>query len=142
MSNTLKDSMIETIKELGKRGWSHRQIAKELNVHRNTVRKHLNGDSTCTISTPGSDGSPDSKCTIPTAGRQSKCVAYDEYIRERLKLGLSAQRIFQDLQMEKGFEGSYESVKRYVRKLEECNEVPFRRMEALPGTEWKRFFDC
>jgi orotate phosphoribosyltransferase-like protein len=41
MSNTLKESMIETIRELGSRGWSIRKIAKELDVHRNTVRKYL-----------------------------------------------------------------------------------------------------
>lgn len=37
--------------------------------------------------------------------------------------------------MERSFEGSYESVKRYFRKIEECEEVPFRGMEVLPGTE-------
>jgi transposase len=62
-------------------------------------------------------------------------VARDEFIQERLNLGLSARRIFQDLRLERSFEGSYESVKRYVRKLSECEEAPFRRMEVLPGTE-------
>jgi transposase len=66
---------------------------------------------------------------------QSKCAPHDEYIRNGLLCGLTAQRIFQDLQLDKAFEGSYESVKRYVRKLSECEEVPFRRMEVLPGTE-------
>jgi transposase len=150
MSNTLKVSMIETIRELAEKGWSIRRISKELGVHRKTVRKYLNTKPKCTIPTTGSDDGPgskcaiptagdsggsESKCTIPTAGRQSLCVAHDEYIRDRMKLGLSAQRIFQDLQMERAFEGSYESVKRYVRKLAECEEVPFRRMEVLPGTE-------
>jgi transposase len=135
MSNTLKDSMIETIKELSNRNWSIRRISKELGVNRRTVSKYLAQNSVCTISTAGSGDCSGSKCAISTAGRLSKCVAYDEYIRERLKLGLSAQRIFQDLQMEKGFDGSYESVKRYVRKLEEREEVPFRRMEVLPGSE-------
>jgi hypothetical protein len=48
---------------------------------------------------------------------------------------LSAQRIFQDLVYDKVFEGSYESVKRYVRKIEQVELVPFRRIEVLPGTE-------
>ena len=150
MSNILKENMIETIKELGRRGWSKRRIARELGVNRRTVAKYLDQNSKCAISTGGSDeenpakctiptdgdfGDTESKCTIPTAGRQSLCVAYDETIREWMKLGLSAQRIFQDLQLDRSFEGSYESVKRYVRKLSECDEVPFRRMEVLPGTE-------
>lgn len=127
--------MIETIRELGKRGWSIRRIAKELNVNRRTVSKYLVEDSKCTISTAGDSDGTESTCTISTAGRQSLCVAHDEFICDRMKLGLSAQRIFQDLQLERAFEGSYESVKRYVRKLSECDEIPFRRMEALPGTE-------
>jgi transposase len=150
MSNTLKDSMIETIKELDRRGWSIRRIAKELKVNRRTVSKYLAHDSKCTISTTGSDGSLDSKCTISTAGagddkkakctistagRQSLCEVHDEFIRQLLLEGLSAQRIFQDLVYDKVFEGSYESVKRYVRKIEQVELVPFRRMEVLPGTE-------
>ncbi|MDK2858589.1 MAG: hypothetical protein PWQ89_1708, partial [Verrucomicrobiota bacterium] len=135
MSNTLKVSMIETIRELARKGWSIRRISEELGPHRNTVRKYLTADSKCTISTAGSAGGTGSKCTLPTAGRQSLCAAHNEYICERIKLGLSARRIFQDLRLERAFEGSYESVKRYIRKLSVCEEVPFRRMEVLPGTE-------
>ncbi len=127
--------MIETIRELGKRGWGIRRITRELKVNRRTVRKYLAQDSNCTISTAGSDEVNQSKCTIPTAGRKSLCEVHDEYIRKGLLCGLTAQRIFQDLQFDKAFEGSYESVKRYVRKLSECEDVPFRRMEVLAGTE-------
>ncbi len=135
MSNILEGSMIETIKELGRRGWGIRRIARELKIDRRTVRKYLDPDPKCTISTPGVDEDSDSKYTISTAGRKSLCEAHDEYIRKGLHCGLTAQRIFQDLQFDKAFEGSYESVKRYVRKLSECEELPFRRMEVLPGTE-------
>ena len=135
MSNILKESMIETIKELAKKGWSIRRISSELGIHRKTIRKYLETNSKCTISTAGDSIDSNPRCTLSTAGRQSKCAAYDAYIREGLKCGLSAQRIFQDLQMDRGFEGSYESVKRYARKLESKNKIPFRRMEAAPGTE-------
>ena len=135
MSNILEESMIETIQELGKRGWGIRRISRELEVNRRSVRKYLAQDSKCTISTAGSDGAEPSKCTISTAGRKSLCEAHDEYIRKGLLCGLSAQRIFQDLQFDQAFEGSYESVKRYVRKLSESEDVPFRRMEVLAGAE-------
>lgn len=135
MSNILKGNMIETVKELGRHGWSIRHIARELGINRRTASKYLATGSTCAISTAGSDGGPDSKCAISTAGRRSLCAAHNAYIRDRMQLGLSAQRIFQDLQLERAFEGSYESVKRHVRKLAEHEEVPFRRMEAFPGTE-------
>ncbi len=124
MSNTLKVSMIETIRELGKRGWGLRRIAHELGLHRNTVRKYLDDKPPkCTISTTGN------------SGRRSLCVPHHDFIVQELAGGLEAQRIFQDLQEERAFEGSYQSVKRYVRKLKDVGELPFRRMEVLPGTE-------
>jgi len=135
MSNTLQVSMIETIKQLDSIGWSQRKIASELGVHRKTVRTYLQADSKCTISTDGSLKDGEQKSSPSKVGRQSFCVAHDETIRTFLKEGLSAQRIFQDLRSEKNFEGSYESVKRYVRQLKTNDELPFRRMEVLPGTE-------
>jgi len=151
MANILEVSMIEKIIALSELGWGIRRVSRELGVHRNTVKKYRPPQSKCTGVTAGDWGENESMCTTPTAGAdesepskctgvtpgasQSKCVPHDEYIRDRLSWGLSAQRVFQDLQIERSFEGSYESVKRYVRKLSECEEVPFRRMEVLPGTE-------
>jgi hypothetical protein len=40
-----------------------------------------------------------------------------EAILAKVGVGLSTQRIYQDLVEEKGFADSYESVKRFVRKL-------------------------
>jgi transposase len=48
---------------------------------------------------------------------------------------LSAQRIYQDLVSEQKFVGSYDSVKRFVRQLQQANPLPFRRMETEPGQE-------
>jgi len=48
---------------------------------------------------------------------------------------LSAQRIYQDLVTEQKFVGGYDSVKRFVRQLEQVNPLPFRRMESEPGQE-------
>lgn len=49
--------------------------------------------------------------------------------------GLSAKRIHQDLVSEHGFGGSYQSVKRCVRKLAARLELPVRRMERAAGEE-------
>ena len=138
MSNILKESMKNNIEMLGELGWSARQISRKLGVHRKTVKKYLKKDLKCTISTAGDSASEESKCTIPTAGkvgRKSTCSIYDSFIREQLIDSLSAQRIYQELCSLKGYEGSYESVKRYVRKLDLASEIPFRRMEKLPGEE-------
>ncbi|QDU92282.1 Integrase core domain protein [Lignipirellula cremea] len=54
---------------------------------------------------------------------------------EKCELGLSAQRIYQDLVAEHDFEGKYWSVYRFVKALEVTQEAPFRRMEVEPGEE-------
>jgi transposase len=70
-----------------------------------------------------------------TAGRASDCEPWRAVIQAKLDLGLSAQRIHQDLTTEHGFTGSYYSVRRFVRHLEETQELPFRRLECGPGEE-------
>jgi transposase len=69
------------------------------------------------------------------AGRSSDCEPWRATIQAKLDLGLSAQRIHQDLAAEHGFTGSYYSVRRFVRHLEETLELPFRRLECGPGEE-------
>jgi transposase len=56
-------------------------------------------------------------------------------IEQGLLAGLSAQRIYQDLVADHGFIGGYDSVKRFVRRLSQRTEPPFRRMECAPGQE-------
>jgi transposase len=56
-------------------------------------------------------------------------------ILAKLELGLSAQRIYQDLVTEQGFQGKYYSVRRYVAELCQSQPLPFRRMEVPPGEE-------
>ncbi len=143
MANYLRSSMQETIMELHEKGWSKRRIARELAINRRTVNKYiLQSMSKCTISTAGSvldnEGLTNSKCTISTTGsegRKSLCAKHHNYIETSLKLNFSAQRIYQDLVIERGFTGSYESVKRYVHKLKDKHELPFRRIELAPGVE-------
>jgi transposase len=71
----------------------------------------------------------------PVAGRPSDCEPWRAAIQALLDLGLSAQRIHQDLTAAHGFTGSYYSVRRFVRHLEEVRELPFRRLECGPGEE-------
>ena len=63
----------------------------------------------------------------------SLCVNWKQEIEAGLEQGLSAKRIHQDLVRDRGFAGSYQSVKRFVRKLEQAAPVPFRRMDFAPG---------
>ena len=68
-------------------------------------------------------------------GRASGCEPWREQVRVKCDLGFSAQRIYQDLVAENGFVGSYYCVRRFVHRLEETHELPFRRMECDPGDE-------
>jgi transposase len=72
---------------------------------------------------------------MASAGSQSLCQPYFEVITGKLELGLTAQRIFQDIKSENGFSGGYSSVKRFVRRLGNETPLPFRRMECEPGEE-------
>ncbi|MGA2258823.1 MAG: IS21 family transposase [Thermoguttaceae bacterium] len=68
-------------------------------------------------------------------GRPSECEPFQSLILEKLQQELSAQRIYQDLTIEHGFTGSYDSVKRFVRQLGHSRQLPMRRMECAAGEE-------
>ena len=139
MSNVLKVSHQEAVRSLHAKNWSQRRIARELGIHRKTVWRYTQKlAAKCTISTPGSETASAAKCTISTsgvAGRRSDCDPFAGVILSKLGLGLCAQRIFQDLGAETGFEGSYQSVKRYVQKLKASEPRRVWRVESQPGEE-------
>jgi hypothetical protein len=133
--NQLNVSLQHSILTLAAHGWSNRRIARELTINRETVGRYLRlARSKPAISTPGSEsdpaakpailtlgseGDPDPKPAILTAGsgRQSSCLPWQPQVEAAVAVGLSAQRIYQDLVGEHGFGGSYEAVKRFVRQL-------------------------
>jgi len=138
--NILNVSLQHSILTLAAHGWSHRRIARELNLNRETVGRYLRLErSKPAISTPGSETDPVAKPAISTlgstAGRQSLCQPWQPQIEAAVAVGLSAQRIYQDLVGENGFTGSYQAVKRFVRHLRQTQAVPFVRMEVEPGQE-------
>ena len=154
MTNFIKVSLQETIYNLYDRGWSNRRIARELKINRETVARYLALRSNpaistpgfleqtqpkCTDSTSGSKGAIDLKPAISTSGksggRKSLCVTFEGVINAKLELGLKAQRIYQDLVHENGFLGSYQAVKRFVRKLRATEPQRVFRMECQPGEE-------
>ncbi|MFQ5601354.1 MAG: IS21 family transposase [Candidatus Krumholzibacteriia bacterium] len=139
--NQLKVGYQKAIQALAARGWSYRRIARELGIHRETVARYVRlataepaVSSKPAIPTAGSDPKP-AISTAGSPGRSSLCAPYQELIEEKLAVGLSAQRIFQDLKSDHDFSGSYESVKRFVRALGRETPLPFRRLECDPGEE-------
>jgi len=74
----------------------------------------------------------------PETGRSrqaSLCESWRPIIIAKLQLGLTAQRIFQDLVIDHGFTAKYHSVRRFVKRLSHNQALPFRRMECEPGEE-------
>jgi transposase len=86
-------------------------------------------------SLPDMPTTPPAPATAVGPGRPSDCLPWRAVIQAKLELGLSVQRIHQDLVAEHDFTGSYYSVRRFVRSLEATQELPFRRLECGPGEE-------
>lgn len=148
MSNYLKMPKRQQVIALLELGWTYRRIEAETGVRRETVsrydrRRRSNAAKVFAGSEPAPPASDadsaaldppnpakvfpgsDSNAAKVTAGSvppRSAAAPYHDTIREKLALGLTAQRIWQDLVEEFGYSASYESVKRYVRTL-----APIRR---------------
>jgi DNA-binding XRE family transcriptional regulator len=91
---------------------------------------------------PGVEGGGEVKPTISTpgkgVGRKSQCEPLVEVITAKVEVGLSAQRIYQNLMEENGFTDSYQSVKRFVRKVRAIQPERVWRLECQPGEELAR----
>lgn len=139
MANHLKVAKVASIQELHEMGWSQRRIARELGVSRGAVARHLRklSENSNRAKAPlgSEDSSGDPNRAKAPSGSRSACEPYRELILEMLSLGLSAQRIYQDLQTDHGFTAKYYSVRRYVQRLQDDDPLPFRRIETLPGDE-------
>ena len=144
MSNVLSEEQKQQILGLGRVGWSLRRIERETGIHRDTAARYLReagvavkkrgrpGKETAkpAISvaevTPGSappnskpantvtPGSPSGKPVVKAS--PSDCEPFRDTIEEALARGRNAKAIWQDLVDDHGFRGSYQSVKRFVRR--------------------------
>ena len=147
MVNRLKVAKVLSIQELFKRGFSERRIARELGVSRGAVARHLaelkSNEAKAPIGREVVADSNEAKAPIGTGTAsaqpppmcRSQCEPFRDVILSKLEIGLTAQRIYQDLVDEHGFSAKYHSVRRYVARLRQVSPVPFRRMECEPGEE-------
>ena len=142
--NQLKMDIQQTISTLSRSGWSQRRIARELGIDRETVARYRrlarqSEEPKPAIPPAGSEAlqeaNPANSPSGSKPGRVSQCEPFKGAIEAGLDRGLSAQRIYQDLVAEQKFEGGYDSVKRYVRQLEQASPLPYRRVESEPGQE-------
>lgn len=144
MANRISMGEEDAIIRLFESGWKKRRIARELGLDRNTVRDHIRAfeRSKSPISPAGTDGA---NSPIMLAGnfidpsqrpgRPSRCEPHKSFIESAVQGGLSGQRIYQDLKIEHGFDGSYDAVKRYLRRMYPEKAERIWRMESPPGEE-------
>jgi transposase len=155
MANQLTVQTQDAIRTLTKQGWGIRRIAKELGLSRNTVRQYVRAmepAASATAEAAPADGTApapiqtdppfdhresqiDPLSTAGKMGRKSLCEDHGPLIIAKVADGLTAQRIFQDLQIEAAFTGSYESVKRFVGKLRHTQPELVCRIEVAPAEE-------
>jgi transposase len=146
MPNLLKMAKAQSILSLHAQGRSGREIARTLQVDRGTVRKYLRlglsgpkpaiapaGSDPSKPAAPGESPKP-ANAPIGSPGPLSQCAPYRDTILARAAEGLSAQRIYQDLTAD-GATVSYDSVRRFLRRVGHVRPLPFRRMECAAGEE-------
>ena len=110
--------MFKTMKE---QGMSISEIARRTGVSRKTVRKYIAMEKPVKYS---------------REGRQSVIAPYTDYVRGRIdKHNLSAVRIYEEIR-EKGYPGSYTTVKRLCRELRKDRRIQaVYRYETDPGKQ-------
>ncbi len=99
--------------------WGRRPPAKPANEVSTDSGAGSSPVHTSADSKPANEVSPDSD-GIPAPGRSpsaSACEPYLDFIELSLSKGRNAKAIYQDLVDDHGFQGRYQSVKRFVRQL-------------------------
>ena len=114
--------MQTTIKTLFKKGYSKSQIARTLKVSRNTVRSILKSEER------GEE-------ILEKRPHPSTLDDHREFIEIQLAKELSIQRIYQDLISNYEFNGSYSTVRDYVKKITLKSPKAYMVLTSLPGEE-------
>jgi transposase len=135
MSNALSEEKKQQVIALGKLGWSLRKIERETGVRRETAGAYLRAAGIAVRiprawgrrapAKPANEVTPDfvgllSQMPSAPAGRVSACKPYRDLIEEQLSRGRNAKAIWQDLVTDHGYPGDYQTVKRFVRRLDGC----------------------
>lgn len=134
MGNVLKMEKQNQIRALLELGWSYRAIEKEIGVRRETISKYDHRRKTISkaAKVPADEKAKPARCP---PNFRSNAARFELQIKKALEQGQSAQRIYQDLKIDFHAEVSYDSVKRYVRKLKKHEPKIYARIHSLPGEE-------
>lgn len=155
--NRISGMKHEQIITLWRAGKSAAWISEHLGIHRETVSEHLKGagfklsrgrppvcgrkptineDVATDPGPPGQNRQFSIMTRPPTPpAKQSLCEPHRKFIEERVALGQPAQVIWQDMVDELSFQGRYNSVKRFVRKIRVVAPEVFAVIATEPGLE-------
>lgn len=127
MGNYLKMSDKRRVLALLELGWTYRRVERETGVRRETIARYdpRRQPKAANLSA-GSKGAH---------GPPGLAAPYHAQIEARLRQGLTAQRIYQDLCEEFAYPHKYASVRRYVRRLKHAHPKLVDVMEHPPGEE-------
>jgi len=147
MSNVLSEEKKQQVIALGKLGWPLRRIEQATGVRRETAGAYLKAAGIGlrppgawgrrAPAKPANEVTPDPGPSKPAIGvtpdfvgpfsekqgsprdarSTSSCEPYRELIEQGLARGRNGKAIWQNLVSDQGFAGSYQTVKRFVRKL-------------------------
>jgi transposase len=138
--NVLKPHLQTTIATLLATGTSQREIERVTGIDRKTIRTYWQRLAAERANSPGvATGSP---VQIPPpwppaslAMTVSACEPHRAFIEGQVRLRRNATAIYQDLVDRFAFDGAYNSVKRFVRKLCSREAEQFDRLEFAPAEE-------
>jgi len=163
MSNRLKMVQTELLFSLFEKGWSNRKINKALEVDRRTISRYRHlwakAKDQSAIADPLTEGidklqpisqNAPPKCPpmgvvhfqVPTDPPESTFIRsksqasqFHDTITQKLDKGQQARSVYQDLVIEQDYRGSYDAVKRYIRKLKKLSPKLYTRIETPSGEE-------
>jgi transposase len=155
VSNVLSEDKKQQVIALGRLGWSLRRIEATVQIRRETISGYLRAAG-IPVRPPGgwgrlapakpahglmADFSADSTpLTVPEPQlgpslSASTCEPYRDLIELGLSRGRNARAIWQDLVDQHGFKGGYQSVRRFVHKLQKTAPEARVIIETPPGEE-------
>ena len=142
--NVLKPHKRTTIFTLLGLHKSQRDIERITGIDRKTIRSYQRLYEAQQSNSPGVATDPKEQNPPPwppickpmaPALATSKCTPHRTFIDAPLRLGRNAMAIYQDLVDLHGFDGAYNSVKRFVAQLRQKAPEQFDRLSFAPGEE-------
>lgn len=142
MGNILRVEKQQQIQALTQLEWSDRAISRETGLYRGTVAKYRRiFENQPKVPTDLVVDENQNQSEVPTdpppapSTQSAQVHPFRDVILCKYIQSFTAQRIYQDLVEEHGFSGSYDSVKRYIRKIKKRHKRYSDRLTHLPGRE-------